>query len=63
MREEHMEQIERWAEYVRTHHDWKQKMKPFIDAQILMARRFYRKLAETPEGRAKIRELRRIPEK
>lgn len=62
VRTEHAEQIERWAEYVRTHRNWKQKVKPFIDAQILIARRFYKKLAETPEGVMKIRELRRIPE-
>lgn len=61
IRAEHAEQIERWAEYVRTHRDWKKKVAPFINAQILMARRFYKKLAETPQGMAKIQELRGIP--
>ena len=59
MRKEHLEQVERWAEYVRTHpNEWKAKMKLFLDAQIIMSRRFYQKLSETPEGREKIKELR-----
>ncbi len=58
----HKEQIERWAEYVKTHsyEDWKGKVKPFIDAQILMARRFYEKLGKTKKGRDKIKQLRNI---
>ncbi len=56
----HTEQIEKWAEYVRTHDDWKEKLKLFLDSQIIMARRFYKKLAETPEGREKIRLIRGI---
>ncbi len=51
----HEEQVERWAEYVKSHpNDWKAKLKPFLDAQIIIARRFYKKLAETKEGREKI---------
>ena len=54
----HDEQIERWAEYVRENPDkWKAKLKPFLDAQIIMARRFYKKLMETPEGREKVKLL------
>lgn len=54
----HDEQIKRWAEYVRDNPTkWKSKVKPFIDSQILMSRRFYENLAKTPEGRAKIKEL------
>ncbi len=56
----HMEQVERWAEHVRNSPDWKAELKPFLDAQIIMARRFYSKLGETEEGRKKILELRRI---
>lgn len=55
----HDEQIERWAEYVRTHDDWKEKLKPFLDAQIIMARRFLSALGETEEGRKKVLELRK----
>jgi len=54
----HNEQIERWAKYVRENPDkWKSKLKPFLDAQIIMARRFYKNLAKTEEGREKIKEL------
>lgn len=52
---EHQEQIERWAKYVRENQNkLKQELKPFIDAQIIMARRAYAKLAETEKGRKKI---------
>ena len=53
----HAEQIERWANYVKDNPDWKLKLKDFLDAQIIMARRAYKKLAETSEGREKIKEL------
>jgi len=57
----HAEQIERWAKYVRENPDkWKAKLKPFLDGQIIMARRFYKELAKTPEGREKIRGLREM---
>ncbi len=57
----HSEQIERWAEYVRNNPTkWKSKFKEFLDAQIIISRRFYSKLAKTKEGREKINMLRRI---
>ena len=57
----HLEQVERWANYVKNNpKTWKQKLKPFLDSQIIISRRFYKKLAETEEGRKKIRILRRI---
>ena len=56
----HEEQIERWAKFVRDNPDkWKEKLKPFLDSQILIARRFYSKLAESEEGREKIKLLRK----
>ncbi|MEK6892731.1 MAG: hypothetical protein AABX07_00855 [Nanoarchaeota archaeon] len=57
MRKVHESQIERWAEYLRTHSNWKKKLKPFIDAQFIMAKRFYNKLSKTEEGRKKIKML------
>ncbi len=58
----HAEQIERWAEYVRDNpHTWKAKLKPFLDSQILMARRFYKNLAKTEKGKEKILELMNRP--
>ena len=55
----HDEQIERWAKFVRENpSEWKKHLKPFLDSQIIMANRFYKKLSETEEGRAKIKILR-----
>lgn len=57
----HAEQIERWALYVRENPDkWKSKLRPFLDSQIIMSRRFYKKLAETENGLEKIKLLRNI---
>jgi len=51
----HEEQIERWAEYVKKHpKEWKKKLKPFLDSQIIIARRFYKRLASTENGKKKI---------
>ena len=61
MREEHKEQIERWARYVKENPtEWKKHLKPFIDSQIIIANRFYKKLAETEEGKQKIKLLKKI---
>jgi hypothetical protein len=55
----HIEQVERWARYVKENPDeWKLKIKPFIDGQIIMARRFYEDLAKTEGGKEKIKRLR-----
>jgi len=55
----HDEQIERWAKFVKENPDkWKTEIKLFLDAQIIMAQRFYSKLAQTKEGREKIKVLR-----
>jgi len=62
MREKtHLEQVERWAEHVKNNPEsWKKELKPFLDSQIIIARRFYKNLAQTPEGRKKIRILRNV---
>ncbi len=61
VRAEHEEQIERWAEYVKNSEGkWKAEHTAFIDSQIAMANRFFKKLAETEEGRVKIQELKLI---
>lgn len=57
----HMDELERWARYVKENPDkWKSKIKPFLDSQIIMSRRFYKNLAKTNKGREKIKRLRRI---
>ncbi len=56
----HSEQVIRWAEYVKKHPRsvWIKEVKPLIDAQIIMANRFYERLAKTEGGIEKIRKLR-----
>ncbi|MBS3088271.1 hypothetical protein J4402_00670 [Candidatus Pacearchaeota archaeon] len=56
----HMEQVERWAEYVRIvpREEWKAKLKEFIDAQIIIGLRFRERLSGTEEGREILKRLR-----
>jgi len=56
----HEEQVERWANFVKNNRDWKAKLKPFLDSQIIIARRFYANLLKTKSGAEKVRELRRL---
>jgi len=53
----HSEQIKRWAIFVRENPNWKSKLKPFLDSQIIIARRVYYKLLKTKKGREKIKLL------
>jgi len=54
----HDEQVERWARYVRDNpKEWKKHLKPFLDGQIIMARRFYNNLLKTNGGSEKLRSL------
>jgi len=59
MREEHLIEIKRWAEFVRTHkrEEWKPQIKSLIDSQIIIANRFYKRLARTNNGKEKIKKL------
>ncbi len=53
-----LEQIDRWAEYVRTSRGaWKKEHTAFINAQFEKADAFYRRLAQTPGGKEKIRAI------
>jgi len=57
----HSEQIERWARFVKDNpNKWKPKFKEFIDSQIIMSRRFYKRLLQTPGGKEKIKTLRNL---
>lgn len=57
----HDEQVERWAKYVRDNPKaWKSKFKLFLDAQFVMMKRFYEKLAETEEGKKTILKLKNV---
>lgn len=55
----HMEEVERWAEFVKTHprSEWKRKLNIFIDAQYDMAKRFYKNLEKTEKGRKILKRL------
>ncbi len=57
----HMEEVERWAEFVRTHtrREWKRKQNIFIDAQHDIAKRFYERLEKTEEGRKILERLKK----
>lgn len=59
MRTEHLEQIQRWAEYFKNNPiKARGELNKFIDSQIIMANDFYKRLAETEEGKQKIKEIR-----
>ncbi|MGP8329290.1 MAG: hypothetical protein ACT6FF_03075 [Methanosarcinaceae archaeon] len=61
----HAEQVERWANFVKTHPRsvWIKQVGPLVDSQIIMANRFYERLSETEGGLEKIRKLRSIGDK
>lgn len=55
----HLEQIERWAKFVKENPDsWKKEHAQFIDAQIKKSWDFYERLRKTPGGAEKIKKLR-----
>lgn len=58
----HIEHIERWAKFVKTHPRsiWIREVVPLIDAQIIMANTFYERLAKVEGGIEKIRKLRKV---
>jgi len=58
----HMEQIERWAKFVRENDIsvWKKIHTEFIDALFEKNERFLRELAKTKEGKEKIIKIYRI---
>ena len=54
----HMEQVERWAYYVRDHpNDWKKPHTEFINALFKKQEDFIKRLAKTKEGKEKIIKL------
>ncbi|MFH1073011.1 MAG: hypothetical protein V1743_06295 [Nanoarchaeota archaeon] len=56
----HAEFIERWAAYVCTHprSDWYPQFKDFMDSQVIMANKFYKRL-EKVKGKEFVLQLRR----
>lgn len=56
----HEDQIIRWANYVKLNSDWKMKLKPFIDAQIINARAKQNKILFLPNGKEKLMKIRKL---
>lgn len=59
---ERLEFVKFWADYIKTIKDseWSRQQNLLIDSQIISSRRVYKKLADTPEGKEKIKRLRNI---
>ena len=57
----HLEQIERWGEFVRDNPGkWKKEHGEFIDAQIIKSWNFHERLRSAPNGLEKIKKLREM---
>ena len=48
------DQITRWAEYVKSHQDWKKIHTKFINAQFKKHEEIIKKILSQPDGREKI---------
>ena len=61
----HIDQVIRWAEFVRDNPRsvWIKHTGPLVDAQIIMANRFYARLAKTKGGAETIKKLRELRQK
>lgn len=58
MRKQHIEQVERWANFVKSNPDkWKKIHTEFINAQFEKHRAFIKKLLKQPDGFEKIVKL------
>ena len=57
MRESHLEQVERWAHYVRNNPNWRKEHNKFINALFLNHEMIIEKLLKTPSGKEKIIKL------
>jgi len=53
----HMEQVKRWANYVRNNPDWKKIHTEFINAQFEKAYQAIEKISKMPNGKEKIKKL------
>lgn len=55
----HEEQIERWANFIKDKPQefWRPKFNAFIDAQFDMAKKFYKNLEKTEEGKEAIKRV------
>tara|TARA_Y100000310_G_scaffold35996_1_gene33936 strand:+ start:358 stop:573 length:216 start_codon:yes stop_codon:yes gene_type:complete len=64
MRDNHLEQIERWAHFVKNNpNKWKKEHTEFINALFEKHDQFRARLLKTPEGKKKMIELYNIKNK
>ena len=58
MRDSHLEQVERWANYIRDNPTkWKKIHTEFINAIFQKNEEFIDKMKSSPEGREKLKEI------
>ena len=57
----HMEEVERWANFVRVHSrsEWKKRQNIFINSQYDKVKSFYDRLEKTEEGREILERLKK----
>ena len=57
----HMEQVQRWAEFVKsnTRDKWKPAINDLINSQYEIAQRFYKNLEKTEKGRGILKRLKK----
>lgn len=54
----HIQQVERWAEFCRDNPaEFRKHLNVFLDAQIIKAREFYKRLNRTENGRTILNKL------
>jgi len=53
----HIESVKRWAEFIKTHRNWKKIHSEFIDSQFNNAYRVIGELLKQPNGKEKIKKL------
>lgn len=63
MRESHLDQVERWANFVRTNPEWRKIHNEFINSLFASHERFLKRLLKSPGGRKKAIQLYRIKNK
>jgi len=58
----HMEQVERWAKFVKTssRREWKKAVNLLVDEQYKKATKFYNMLNESEKGRKILEKLRKV---
>lgn len=57
----HDEQVIRWARFCKNHpEEFRKHLNPFLNSQIVMARKFYKRLLKKPNGKEIVIKLRSV---